>query len=744
MPTVEPTNTIVRTAENVRVYIRRRWTDAWTAAPWLYCNYAESGVSPKIPAAGFSYRYGLDKYPVDAEFTAYSPQALDDWHVMVEVEQLAPAAPWVWCGQLHESGTTPEGSFPGGPFAARCPSGSVDLVAVDYLSLLNGESIITSWYSREGNPQWLGVALPFNERNHRLDRGNRTAEVAGNGVHLFAGALDAATDCKWWSTRDIVLYLLAMHPPLDPAGNVACRFSVAPDRLQYLPTWDRPAIALHGQNVKAILDQLLSPARLLGYWVGPDPDPAGNRIPMVFPFTALDVAAPIGGVLFPANSNPTTLDLSTARDVSNPVIKSTSSIRYDQIVLLGQRVLCCGTLSSRQTSLVAKWSPAERDRYNQGASKEANYPNPLEEPALCDEANKEARSREANARVFAHFGLPDDWDGKVGDGQMVAPWPAEWLFPFAHVGLQGTPQDQAAVWYRPYMRFAHHLPLVDEEASAMKRAKEYRKPYVLVRDFYGLVPSTLAEERYAEIDKFGKRTLHEQALVDVPMQGTQAPWSASVTAHEYEPTLILKVSGAEQHVLAKGEFVPCDASDLDIAEYDWRDNIMATVALESFLRAAAYYPESVAGIDRDTVRRKIIEFDHRQDQGRAWWIAKGTVLGLGPDQKPIRQANSQWLVDDRPYMRDLARMAYSWFGPVRQTISFAYSGAQQILHLGDLITGIIDGPNPGDAPVDWIVPGQSIRTVVTEIRIEFGQHMEQTHQTHVATSYGELDVLQFA
>jgi hypothetical protein len=739
MPDVGPTSTIVRTAEAVTVSIRRRWSDPWTAAPWLFCNYYEFGVAPKIQSAGFSYRYGLDRYPGDEDWTEYALQDLDDWHVKVEIEQDdnddGPVPPWTWYGQFHEIGTTPEGYRPRGPAGGRVPCGSVDLVATDYLALLDGDPIIQSWYAGEGGePQWLGVALPFNARNQRGDRGNRSSQLARNGIYLFAGALDTAADCAWWSTRDIVKYLLQMHAPVDPAGNLVWEVRVAGDRLKFLPDWDRPAIGLHGQTVKAVLDQLLSPHRLLGYWVGPN---AENN-PTLYPFTFLDVAIPVSdrGDMFPANTDQVSLDLSLARDVSNPILKNSTTNYYDQVVLLGQRVVCCGTISSRQwwRNLVGKWTDEERDRYNDGASNQANYPEETE-PALRDHANKEARSREVNARVYKHFGLPDNWNGVVGDGQTVYT-PGEVLFPYAEFGLQGSLEDHGAVWYRPLMKFSHHLPLVDEDASRLKRAVEYRKPYVLVRDPYGPAVASPSDERYAEIEKLGERMLLESALDSTVADGPHENWSASVQAHEHEPTLVLNVTGAEQHVLAKGEFTPCDETDLDIAEYDWRDNIMATVAMEAFYRASASYPVNVAGVNRDVLHRKVIEFDKREDQGRAWWIAGGTVIGLGADQKPIRCPAGQFLQDDRPYMRILARMAFEWFGRARQTISFTYGSAQRLFSLGQLVMEVKDSAVAG--PGDFIV-----RTVVTEVRVEFGQHMEEPHRTHVSTSWGELDVLQF-
>ncbi len=82
--------------------------------------------------------------------------------------------------------------------------------------------------------------IPFNEGG----RPNRTASVpAGETSHLFAASNDAA----FWSSRDIVAYLIANHAPKKQSGAVGIPFDLINGSI--LPNWDQPTIDTDRVNV---------------------------------------------------------------------------------------------------------------------------------------------------------------------------------------------------------------------------------------------------------------------------------------------------------------------------------------------------------------------------------------------------------------------------------------------------------------------------------------------------------------
>jgi hypothetical protein len=723
MPLISPNSELYHDAEPHRVLVRRRWTDPWVLVPGLYCDWLEWGANPKLHSAGLSWRYGEGMLPHETDFSAKTRRDLARWYVQVQIDQPA-GEPLRWHGVIDEEGTHPDGAYPRGySSTSRRPTGRQSLVAYGLEILLQRQTIDCCYWQNGNLINRIGRGLTFNEFDQRygnfyeLDQrrgaaGNCSSARSGAGCYVFGDAQDIAT----WSTRDICEYLLTFHAPTNAAGLSLIEFEWDQAALLLVPDWDAPVVDLDGRTLKEVLDELLDRRRLLGYTldVQSSDTPNGDRV-ILRPFTWLEEPLELEAGTFAANPRQKALDFDAARDIESAVLKRSASQTFDEVIVSGHRVVCCGSIASRDDTLVPHWTDADKTAYDSGGSGETGYP-AADAIAARQDWHKRYRNRERMQRVYCLFGLPEDWDGKVGDGLGGAKTD---LFPYD--ALDWPREDPP--WYPRTMRFHRHLPLVDLEAAGDRHAVEYRRPAVWVR----LHDALITGEHYLDGEKLAQR-----ADLEETGDTTGHRWSLGVRTHDGGPAIELRVSGEEQHVLAKNHFTPANDADDNIAEYDYDDNLLCTVALEADARVQVRWPADLSGVEDEAARRLFVDVSKREHFGHFWWIAAKTATGLDGKHELIQEPAARALRDDRPRMRDLARIAYEWFGKPRQALAFTYKQASPLFAIGDLITTLGGG--------DYVEP---ILTVVTEIRMELGQSIDQPHRTTIQTQWAELDLLRF-
>ena len=207
-------------------------------------------------------------------------------------------------------------------------------------------------------------------------------------------------------------------------------------------------------------------------------------------------------------------------------------------------------------------------------------------------------------------------------------------------------------------------------------------------------------------------------------------FSISVQTQEDRPGLVLRVSGAAQHVFCTGDWSPIDESeeygDEAQSTYNWRDNLLATVALDADWHFEERWPDQIAG-NPDVVRVMRINAGHR---AQCHYVAPNTVVGL-EDGELQRTTTGGFVRDDRPQLKAIARTAWEWYGVTRRALSLTYKQVAGVFRAGDLICQI--GKNE---------TLQDIRTVITEVRIDLAKSEHDIHRTHVRTQFAELDPMQ--
>jgi len=759
MTTLTTTDELVRSAERYRVYLRQRWADAWTLEPFLECLSVCWSASPKVSAAEFQWIYGRGMRQGETGFSDVAPRALLDWYVKVEIDQPdtigdegfdETVPPLVWVGLIQEDGDNPRGARIGEDSAgeSRVPRGRQALLAYGLEVLLDLEPVTTSFVETsegcEAKP--VGRGLTFNEENHQrpatgLDRkhhykmpGNRSKQVASQTAYVFA---KDATDACIWTVPQIVDYLIRYHAPTGDA--VPFRLDLT--RRICLPDWGRPKVASHGRSVKHLLDELMDRRRLLGYTVEVEADyyGAGMDAMMIRPFTFADQDLTVPdsedpdliGQTLKANPDQVSLDFDRAIDVEAVHLKMSSVDLYDQAIATGARVVCCGTISGLEETLVGHWSNIEESDYNGGASLEADY------AALDDfakqERNKVARAEKRLERVYAYFGLAKDWDGKV-DTELTEE--KNTLFPFTQLGLDPA-QDLA--FHAAEMRFLPTIPLkTNHDYTADKIATdqvadntpegyawENRPIYVLLK----LADNPCSGDRYAEVDKMAAA-----AGIEGCGAGDGRNFSCSIRVQEHAAGIVLRVSGGQgQYTIARTDFASLPGLiDEYAGEFDWRDNLIVTFAVEADRSVEMRWPKTVV---TQWDFQRILRIDASARCG-LHYVAPNTVVDC-KDGYLRKSTNGGFVRDDRPLLQLLAHTAYQWYATPRQAFTFVFRQASGLLKVGQLITTI------GALGTGFYAGGtqQDVRSVVTQVRIDLAHSDHEFHRTTVETQWAELDVM---
>gem|GEM_PF-1652111 len=723
-----------RSAVAPTVQLKSSWIDEWETIEGLHCNWLALGAGPVVASAGFVWDYGYGMRQGDTGYGTVSPlDPLDGrrW-VRVEVPQHGDEDPLVWIGWITEAARQVEGARLDGD-GARIPGGSEDLVAYGPLILLDQDKITTSYYRQEtGESAMVPRGLAFNRKNHSADNGNRSDVEGADGKYLFTHDPAAGQP---WSTRTICEYLLFYHATADPFDGRTIPFEVHPDALEYLPTWDAPRLPTESRTPKQILDALLGRRRLLGYTIEVF-EAAIDRV-RIRPFTFADVDVDVPGseATVPANASQKSLDFDRAINIERAVVKKSAVQTYDQVVVRGAEVLCCGTISAVEETIAAGWSDDLEADYETAASTSDGY-------ADLSTDEKEARNtayRQSDkfARVFSYFSLPADWDGLVGDGEDEED-PAD-LFPFEDLDVDA---DETTVWYLPELRFEASLPLkTDHDYSGTRitpgegedgigdntptgESWEYVRPLVFLK-LLDAPPAADGDEAYGQVDMLAVGSIEGTG------DGGGRDWACEVRVQEDAPGLVLRVTGsAPQHAIAYGGFTPCgDEDDYPAGELDWEDNLVATIAMRADYRCEARHPADVPPA-LDMVRRLWIEAG---DRYQVHYVAPHTVVDVDDQGQLVRTDTGGFVRDDRDYLMDLARVAYEWYGVERQALALQWLGADIAgrFAVGDLVTTI--GADETE---------EDIRTVITQVRIDFAESDDQTHQTSIQTQWAELDVLQ--
>jgi hypothetical protein len=712
---------IVRTAQTAAVYLRQFWAGTWTEKPFLYCDSASWVASPSIASAQLSWTYGRGVRQDETTVGTVTPLSIEGWWVKIVFDQ-GDDDDLLWYGFVDEVTRHMGGDLV--VASARVATGHQTFLCRGMEALLDRHIVRSAWCADGTAEAQIHRGLEFNAPNRSDDAGNRSAAIGPRGFHLFS---DNLTTANKWATRHILDYLLEYHAPRDRQGAKAVTFKTHFDASLYLPNWDTPRLASHGRTTKHLLDAIMDRRRGLSYVVEVDSD---TEEVMIRPFTFLDTDISVSGghVLNQSNAQKS-VDFQQTPDVASAMLRSVAGRTYHQVAAFGRQMIVCETIREGAGSIVAHWNTgALQTAYNAGASGEGDYPAAANRTERR-QRNIEWRSAETYSRVYSHFGPDDSWDSAIQTNQVV----------YADLGLNFQTDY---LFYRPTQRFERTLPLKTDHVyptahvggltlasvtdnTPSGKAWEYLRPIVAMT-LHDDLPGT--SSKWAEVDK-----LSVAAGVEGTGDGHGRTFGCSVRMQNDALGFVLKVHGAPQWAIAKTDFTAPDDSDLGgtyhpIGDYDWKDDLAATVASKADYFVSSAYPETVTA---QTDALRVLYLDASAKAGLEI-LVDDTMVDVQDGDRVESGSSTYYIRDDREMLEQIARIAHEWYAVVRQTLSVTWNQIENagLFSIGDLITTI--GADETE---------EDVRTVITSIRIAMAQSDQQFNRLTIETQWADLDLV---
>lgn len=718
-----PLNSLV--AGNHTVSTRFRWTLPWTVATNMHCEEAVWCAAPSLPTATLRWHYGMicpfgkQTFQEILKKAGYERLFVKiDFNLRQTVVSGVPT--WetkTWYGTIEVNDDRHDGTITEPATFNDVATGEQLLTCYGMEHLLDREYPAKSWIDQDDAGTIVAIerACTFN----RDGKPNRSANATGGTFHFS----NIAATSTFWSTRDIVEYLLRYHSPTDAFGANNVPFQLSPIGLAAVANWDQPVVHPEGRSVYSLLTSLLARQRLIGFHFE-TPDPLTYLQPWTFTGTAINTKP--GGAPIPANNNKLTLVFDKDQS-ADAVVKVSTVEQYDQLIIRGARRRAVFTVSWQDGTLVAGWGGLEQAIYDQGASLLPGY------AAMTvterRKANAEARAVEYVKHVYRRFKIVEPWNGLAGNGIGGAK-----TFPFREINLttllpQQVPHFDREVFVEKTMPllegvdysgdkiFLGTLVLPTGNASEMP-------PLVFWQN-----PDTLSYQRIETMADAGPLTDDLRQQLD---------WSATVVVPDEDRAIQLVVSGAPQHVLDQISFLPT-AEDEDQGTHNWRAAVV-TLSVQEDRYAEIRFPND--GVLQATIptndyaRRLVLDAG---DQYRLDYVNPGTVVDVGPNGL-IFATNGGFLNDDRNELLAIARVAHAFYNRKRRVLYFSSEQATSTINLGDFISFIsqpdLDGIGTHRTAID---------TPITEIRMQTpmgtSEDIADPPRMHWTTDAGQLDAI---
>lgn len=694
-----------------RVYLKSMWGADWgDPVPWLHAETVSWNAQPTVNAATLSYRYGHGRRPGAGGFAKIWPLAdLNRMFVKIEIDTVPVGAAdetLVWYGVIDAMADDVGGVIQ----EALAQTGGQLVSALGLEDQLRHQQIASA-RTLVGDTEYLvGRGIAFNADG----RPNRSTARGVAGTYLFAG--DAAT-ASYWSSLDIVEYLLAHHAPTDASGVPVGTWALsAPGGVSPIPTWDRPVIEADRHNVLSLLNRLMARQRLLSWHVSAND--AG--FVTVNPFTFAVDPVVVGALGVTIAANPTQARLTINSPDIRASVKSTTVDAVDQVVAYGARRRSCFTVSFRDDTLDIGWPEALETLYEEGASNAEDFP----ETAEVEERRRrhaEARAADLVDSVYSRFVVKATTFFRAGEGLGESD-----LLPVAFI--DGDPTSDYP-FYLPEFRLLPTIPLLAgrDYESSLSAPSILDPSRIEELGPLCLFPANEAETRWQHVELIGMSAAAELGDDD------QRDWSASVRVRPDDGSIWIRVSGQPQHVIAETDFAPL-GDEAALIKEDYR-NALLTVAAEEDRYASAMEPGfAVPAAGRAHRVLRIWAGDqYRQD-----FVVPGTVLGINPASGALQRSDEGGFVrDDTGELQGIAQLAYRWYGTQRKSVTLQ-TYPNSALQIGQIIRNI-------DATVE--ADAASIGTPITSIKISIpgGLGTRPGPITLVAqTAFAELDALHFA
>jgi hypothetical protein len=510
-----------------------------------------------------------------------------------------------------------------------------------------------------------------------------------------------------WTAANAIEYLLEQFPPKNTAGDVIIPFELHDTALDYL-TYELPYSDYHGMSVWQIINKLIDRRRGLGWHTIVEDDAI---LIVVWSQNTAAVTLPSGEEI-PANANQVTYAFEGAINIHGAAVSSTLLTHYDQVLCIGERAGSVFTISP-ESNMEADWLDTDKTKYNEAATGLTGYDDLSDVDKQA--ANEDRRAADDLSKVFSWHRLKKDWDGKThvetGDA----------LYAIALINADGELDiDTKANVIRSGLRFEKFLPLrpavdyhtdpITPETSDIDADEgDFLPPILLLK-----ADAIRATEDDGWIH--GER-LNQAGVANSSLRPFE--YSVDLSVREDGPGLIMRTVGKPQHYIAENLY-EANGSFEEIPSGEGIDvtNWLATVYVLHDQCCRAQWPLDADLPTLDLVRQLLIPVpDAHLD-----FILPQTVVGVTGGEL-LHTALGGQLRDDRPKLKDIARLAFAWYGQTRRTLNLSFRAIVPGFNVGDLITTVGTGANE-----------QEINTCITCVSYDLRSGTTQLH-----TQFGELD-----
>lgn len=725
--TLPPFSGTIADAITHRVYVRSVWSDPWTEMDNLRCERIVWSAAPGIGTGMFRWRFGRAMAWDTPAWQTVAKLSLNP-RGFVRVTAEGQSLPGVTKNTRDWVGTW--NSCVDHDMVQRFTADSIEI-------LLSYVTIRTAWYlDGSYNLRQDGSGMVFNAKG-QPNRSTVKQPVAGTDVYVFDTNPTRAT---WWTSRDIVQYLLAAHPPTDATGTALFLWQV--ENEDALPNFDRPTLETHGRTVWDVLTSVIDRRRSISFYVElrdvPDTEPVLTVAKVnVFTFVESDITVnaysegDLGTI--PKNADQWSIVASYAQS-ARIVIGVMATHVADRVRVTGGARMSVCTLSFEDGTLLRGWTDADKTRYEVGASNELDYPS-FDEPRARKQRDADARAADDLAHVYQRFTLDPIWDQTCNNGENVG----------QDSPLAIDDEDQQFFISESSLQIEKYLPfltgyeyngsvLANNEGFSGHRGNKVSDGPWLERTPLVILKSE--QHSYHLVDRIGVGAveeiewLNDGAINRFPIDRS---WSAHVRIDSASNAITLNIVGAHPHVIAKNDYAPTRVldgwpaggpyeEDSYIGAWDLQ-TMIATVAIRDSRRCEVVYPETVEPLG-SFVNELVIEAG---DSYKQIYVVPGTVVDVSPNNFGLYRSDGGYLQDDRDALMAIARRAYEWYSRPRFSLGLQTGWFQGDVWIGSLVISVVDT----NSTTQILAP-------ITEITLDF-PFGKRAPSVSYATSFAELD-----
>lgn len=725
-----------------RVWSRERWQDDWELVEHIAAEEITWCCAPSLPVATLRWDYGRVLRPVSNEFETVGKLGwsfpryvkIEAQCVFTEPQNPGDEGSWstrTWYGVAQLATDSTDGAVidDSGDEPTSIATGTQTILCYGLEILLDRERItFTAFQDADGEQACDGLRPCFNQRG--IANRSPIESLTGDAFTFYYRAEIA----EYWSTKEIVRYLLSYAAPRDSNGTRQIIFRVRDG--VYLPNWDKPEIDTEETTTLNLLRRLLNRERLLCWWLEVVTDGGEEYVELVTQ-TILKADLPTtlpGNHTIPAATRQ--LHLIYDQDPETQAVAKDSGLPVcDQVLARGRLVEYVGTFAHWQRTDGASlkqfeqgWTSAQSSRYDEGGSTADDYVglDLIEQ----QRRNAVARSRPQLENVYSRWDLSPDWNRRASgsNSSLVGPdlfprYDASGLDPVPWLSLELVPHVPL------YSGHDYALDAIANLAAGVTEEpqdnREFLPPFVLLAR-----PDATGE--YILATEVGRIADTEPA-----QDGDEPACTISVAIKPHTRSLRLRVGGKPQHVIAGDEFEPTTEDEIE-GYYDFR-NMLATLTLTNGLRIEERYPPDAP----DSIDQIRVHEVRLPDHYEAVYVAPSAVVGIKTNGQPERSQGG-WI--ERPAgmrgeIKAICQMAYAWYSEPHYVLTLDTKRllGDDTIGLGDLVVRVGDDTDPDNKHQ------REIFSPITEIRISWPTSTDANPQApsmSLTTSAGELDPMQ--